>query len=40
MDLTGQGIPSESVLVDVLRDGREFRIAVPRGPIGVERYSD
>jgi hypothetical protein len=34
-DLTVKGTPGESVLVDVVRDGQNLQVVVPRGPIGI-----
>jgi len=33
--LTLQGSPGESVVVDILRDGQPMQIYIPRGPIGI-----
>jgi S1-C subfamily serine protease len=35
-----EGSPSESVIVDVLRNGQIIQISVPRGPLGISRWSD
>jgi hypothetical protein len=34
-DLTLKGTPGESVVVDVVRDGQNLQVVVPRGPIGI-----
>lgn len=34
-DRTFKGTPGESVIVDVVRDGQNLQIVVPRGPIGI-----
>jgi len=34
-DRTFKGSPGESVVVDVVRDGQNLQIVVPRGPIGI-----
>ncbi len=33
--LTHQGSPGESVVVDIVRDGQPMQIYIPRGPIGI-----
>jgi S1-C subfamily serine protease len=33
--LTFEGTPGESVVVDVVRDGQQLQLVVPRGPIGI-----
>jgi hypothetical protein len=38
--LTAQGNPGESVIVDIVRDGQQMQIVVPRGPLGVRLQSD
>jgi C-terminal processing protease CtpA/Prc len=38
--LTLQGTPGESVVVELMRDGRPVQILVPRGPLGVSLSSD
>lgn len=34
-DLTLQGAPGQTVIVDVLRDGQPIQLYMPRGPVGV-----
>jgi hypothetical protein len=34
-NLTFEGTPGESVVVDVVRDGQQLQLVVPRGPIGI-----
>jgi PDZ domain-containing protein len=34
-ELTFEGNPGESVVVDVVRDGQQMQLVVPRGPIGI-----
>ncbi len=31
-----QGMPGESVVIDILRDGMPMQLVMPRGPIGIE----
>jgi S1-C subfamily serine protease len=34
-DRTFKGTPGESVMVEVVRDGQNLQLVVPRGPIGI-----
>ena len=34
-ELTLEGTPGESVVIDVRRDGQNLQLVMPRGPLGV-----